>query len=60
MSLFRAVLPWVLATLAALLLRHELTPPPRDSAITPPPGSGEPEKQEKEQVVYEPWELVST
>jgi hypothetical protein len=54
----RAVLPWVIATLAATLLRQELTPvPPPDTAVTPPPVT-QPEK--KEEVVYEPWEQVST
>jgi hypothetical protein len=58
--LVRAVLPWVLASFAALLLRRELAPPPRDSAVVPPPASTEPEKQQKEEIVYEPWEQVST
>jgi hypothetical protein len=53
----RAVLPWLIASLAATLLSRELTPPPPDTAVTPPPVT-EPEK--KEEVVYEPWEQVST
>jgi hypothetical protein len=54
----RAVLPWVIASIAAALLSRELTPtPPPDTAVTPPPIT-QPEK--KEEVVYEPWEQVST
>jgi hypothetical protein len=60
LRIIRAVLPWVLATLAALLLSRELSPPSRDSAIVPPPPSSEPQKPQKEEVVYEPWEQVST
>jgi hypothetical protein len=54
------VLPWVLASLAALLLSRELSPPSRDSVLVPPPPATQPQKQEKEEVVYEPWEQVST
>jgi hypothetical protein len=54
----RAVLPWVVASVAATLLSRELTPtPPPGTAVTPPP-IGEPEK--KEEIVYEPWDQVST
>ena len=61
----RAVLPWALAAGATLLLTRELSPPPRDdSAVTPPPpASSEPRKDkdsDKDEVVYEPWEPVST
>jgi hypothetical protein len=58
MRTVRAVLPWLIASLAATLLSRELTPlRPSDTAVTPPPPV-EPEK--KEEVVYEPWEQVST
>jgi hypothetical protein len=44
--------------LAATLLSRELTPArPPDTAVTPPPVT-QPEK--KEEIVYEPWEQVST
>jgi hypothetical protein len=64
----RAVLPWVVAVLAATLLGRELTPAhPPVRAVTPviqPPDSqpeNQKEKQEKKQeIVYEPWEPVST
>jgi hypothetical protein len=53
----RAILPWLIASLAATLLSHELTPPASDTAVSPP-ASTQPEK--KEEIVYEPWEQVST
>ena len=54
----RAILPWLIASFAATLLSQELTPAaPPDTAVTPPPVT-QPEK--KEEIVYEPWEQVST
>ena len=54
----RAVVPWLIATALATLLGQELAPKVRGTAVTPPPPVTEPVK--KEEVVYEPWEQVST
>lgn len=54
-----AIVPWVLASLGALLLSRELAPTPRDSAVSPP-AQAAPKPEHKDEVVYEPWERVST
>ncbi len=56
------VAPWVLALVGALLLTRELSPPKAGSQVSPPAADSpkaEPPRH-KEEVVFQPWEHVST
>ena len=57
-----AVLPWLLALLGALFLTGELSPPSRGSAVSPAPPqvAPQPKPEHKDEVVFQPWEHVST
>ncbi len=56
-----AVAPWLLALAGALLLTSELSPP-KAGAVSTPPAADTPksEPRHKEEVVFQPWEHVST
>jgi hypothetical protein len=56
------VTPWLLALVGALLLGRELAQPKAGSVATPPAAdSPKPEPpRHKEEIVFQPWEHVST
>ena len=56
-----AVAPWLLALVGALLLTQELSPKDAGSLAVPPAADRPaPEPTHKEEVVFQPWEHVST
>jgi len=46
--------------MAALLLTRELSPPSHRSVVTPAPPPIDTKTKETEDIVYEPWDQVST